>query len=505
MAKNSDDTESTFNSEDDTDYENENEDFDIQSATSSYQLRSFYDQYLKTNKINLCPDYQRDFTWNIEKQNLFIDSIIRGYIIPNIIMRKIGSKYECVDGQHRLKVIKHYIESTKILDVNIRWEKKEENTIKRYLYEENELSKLIRMQNKGYLSKHHKDRFDSYQLNVTIINSKIDESQMCQIFTRLQNGERITNIDKFKNSCQHPLIKYIKDNNLFSYKTYSENPWNILFDKYLSSSKCITKTTSKRHLILAIVRFGLIKQNKSLNCGSYLDLNIEKYLEANSPIVNITIDIKDIFDDLIKFLEDIVDLNVKLCKYLLFIFMHLYLNNKNLYKKMKEKINDIADTDYNKYETYEYDNLHKKLIVPDHQKLENILDKITEEYFNDEQELLDEKIPKKLPKTIRAMVWDEYIGEEKGTGKCYVCKIKINSKHYECGHIIARANGGNDAIENLRPVCSLCNKSIGTINMDDFKRKYIKTTNNSSNEESQEYYEKPIKQIIVKKNLMKNQ
>lgn len=82
-----------------------------------------------------------------------------------------------------------------------------------------------------------------------------------------------------------------------------------------------------------------------------------------------------------------------------------------------------------------------------------------------------------IPKTIRSMVWNEYIGEEKGIGKCYVCESKIDSKHYECGHIVARAENGDSTIENLRCICSLCNKSIGTKNMDDFKKKYLSKNN----------------------------
>lgn len=78
-----------------------------------------------------------------------------------------------------------------------------------------------------------------------------------------------------------------------------------------------------------------------------------------------------------------------------------------------------------------------------------------------------------LPKTIRSFVWDKYIGKEKGIAKCYICTTEINSKHFECGHIISKANGGADFVENLRCICSLCNKSIGIKNMDEFKKIYF--------------------------------
>lgn len=40
-------------------------------------------------------------------------------------------------------------------------------------------------------------------------------------------------------------------------------------------------------------------------------------------------------------------------------------------------------------------------------------------------------------------------------------EIRMNS-------FIARANGGEDTIENLRPICQPCNSSMGTRNMNEF-------------------------------------
>ncbi len=45
---------------------------------------------------------------------------------------------------------------------------------------------------------------------------------------------------------------------------------------------------------------------------------------------------------------------------------------------------------------------------------------------------------------------------------------------WECGHIVSVRDGGNDSVGNLRPVCSTCNKNMGTENMDSFIEKYTK-------------------------------
>ena len=60
------------------------------------EIRDFYDFYLtKEKKINFKPVYQRKFSWNSSKQDLFIDSIINNYIIPPIILIKLeNEEYE---------------------------------------------------------------------------------------------------------------------------------------------------------------------------------------------------------------------------------------------------------------------------------------------------------------------------------------------------------------------------------------------------------------------------
>ena len=67
---------------------------------------------------------------------------------------------------------------------------------------------------------------------------------------------------------------------------------------------------------------------------------------------------------------------------------------------------------------------------------------------------------------LKRAVWDKYIGREIGVGKCFCCKTEeIRQLHFECGHVESVNAGGATSVENLRPICSLCNKSMGTKNM----------------------------------------
>jgi len=77
-----------------------------------------------------------------------------------------------------------------------------------------------------------------------------------------------------------------------------------------------------------------------------------------------------------------------------------------------------------------------------------------------------------LSKVIRQLVWNKYIGERNGTGKCWCCRGKtISAFEFEAGHVVSRAHGGEDTVDNLRPICSLCNKSMGKENMFEYQKR----------------------------------
>lgn len=78
------------------------------------------------------------------------------------------------------------------------------------------------------------------------------------------------------------------------------------------------------------------------------------------------------------------------------------------------------------------------------------------------------KKKQKISLILRKQVWATYIGMSIGSVGCPIClgATKISQLDFEAGHVIAEDNGGPTIVENLRPICSTCNKSMGTINMD---------------------------------------
>jgi hypothetical protein len=78
----------------------------------------------------------------------------------------------------------------------------------------------------------------------------------------------------------------------------------------------------------------------------------------------------------------------------------------------------------------------------------------------------------KIPATLKNILWHKYF-ETSLTGLCQCCKVENISKAiFDAGHIISEANGGKVVLDNLKPICKLCNSSMGKTNMDDFMKKY---------------------------------
>jgi hypothetical protein len=75
----------------------------------------------------------------------------------------------------------------------------------------------------------------------------------------------------------------------------------------------------------------------------------------------------------------------------------------------------------------------------------------------------------KITQAMRIVCWNTYIGEEIGKTQCVCCKTNFITQHnFQCGHVVAEANGGTVQVDNLRPICAVCNNSMGTMDMKEF-------------------------------------
>lgn len=104
--------------------------------------------------------------------------------------------------------------------------------------------------------------------------------------------------------------------------------------------------------------------------------------------------------------------------------------------------------------------------------IENQSTELIDDKSDDDIDKLQPYIKEKIPKCVRNSVWRLYF-KNKITGLCQCCKIeKISYASFHSGHIKSEKMGGTTSLDNLKPVCMMCNLSMGQMDMNEFIKKY---------------------------------
>lgn len=121
----------------------------------TWTIYDFIEKY-EDKKLHLNPPYQRKFIWSLSDQQILIESIIRGFAIPNIFLYKKSEVYEMVDGQQRTRTIVNFY------------------------------NKGFKTSEGSYYSKEAFPSFLSYAIPVTVI-TKIEKDESIEEFYALVN------------------------------------------------------------------------------------------------------------------------------------------------------------------------------------------------------------------------------------------------------------------------------------------------------------------------------
>jgi 5-methylcytosine-specific restriction endonuclease McrA len=275
---------------------------------------------------------------------------------------------------------------------------------------------------------------NSFENNTDFIQNKEE------INTRVYNELSKLTSDNLKEKCKSYNLSYnskSKKQELINLLVSEfNNHWNILKDYNKSNLKQICKdnklkgfaTAKKDKIILVIMNYY----------ADNLIINSTQIINNNS-VINI-IEKKD---------EKIDDVSIN-------IIDELERQKKEIEKKMIDEI---------ERQNREAEEIERKQKEEDDKRKKQL----------EEQKEKEEKKRKKqsIPKNVRNIVWNHYIGEDIIKHKCLCCKkVTITNTNFEVGHVLSEKNGGTHEINNLRPICGACNHSMGTENMIDFVVKY---------------------------------
>lgn len=135
---------------------------------------AIYSVNTRRRSIDPKPAYQRGPVWSVSNQQLFVDSILRGFDIPKLYLRKLNGKeyvWEVIDGQQRLKAIWDFMAN--VFPIADDADPVNGNQIAGLHFED--------------LSYELNDLFVAYGLTIVEVR-QADDREVEDMFLRLQNG-----------------------------------------------------------------------------------------------------------------------------------------------------------------------------------------------------------------------------------------------------------------------------------------------------------------------------
>ena len=212
--------EEEYKFEDDGDSEsneklNEKDYEDLTTYTSTHNVRVIVDM-IDEGIIDLKPEFQRDFVWDIRKSSKLIDSLILSIPIPNILLARSKSdeKFIVIDGQQRLKSLYYFIKK------------------KKFPFRSGEIEfKLKGLENNSWNGKGFDELEETIQrkiMNTTINATSVDykgeiPKLIFELFNRLNTGGVRLTSQEVRNCIYQGYL------NLELKKLNLNNNWRILF------------------------------------------------------------------------------------------------------------------------------------------------------------------------------------------------------------------------------------------------------------------------------------
>ena len=167
----------------------------MRKETSEWSVRMLTDFQ---ERINVEAEYQRGKVWSQAQQALLIDSILRGFDIPKIFLRKLpdGSPYlfDLIDGKQRLTAIWQFLsDAYPLLRTGTSTTGLENLSGKRW----------------SEMPDTAKDRLQFANLTVSKIEDATDD-EIRELFLRLQSGEPL-NAAEVRNAIAGPVRDFVAD------------------------------------------------------------------------------------------------------------------------------------------------------------------------------------------------------------------------------------------------------------------------------------------------------
>lgn len=210
--------------------------------TKSFSINDIL-SWKENGELVLSPKYQRNKVWNLNAKSYLIDTILRGYPIPQIFIRQqidIPTRKtirEVIDGQQRITAIIEYYE---------------------------DIFKIQKSHNKEFANLNYsllpdieKENFLNYNISFEIVKLK-DDSKIYEMFARLNTNNIALNKQELRNA------QYWGDFKVFVLRKSSEFK-NVFIDKKIFNDKDLSRMADVEFMNSLIIHLidGVVTDSNS--------------------------------------------------------------------------------------------------------------------------------------------------------------------------------------------------------------------------------------------------
>lgn len=265
-------------------YQIEEEKKSVDYDTREFTIELIVDKYLKNIESNdneiFVPDYQREFTWDEQRQSKFIESVVLGLPIPLIFLAENDKgRLEIVDGSQRIR------------------------TLSAFLCDELTISGLKKLTNLNgiqfsHLSLARQRKLKNSPLRAIVLRENTTEEVKNDIFERINRGsDPLYSMEKRKGIFKGPFNDFI----------YKECAINSDFQNITPLAPLVEKRQEHEELILRFFAlydaYPSFAFTDSMGIAAYLDAYLQKMNERVSAEPDVLQEKRDQFNRMIAFVS----------------------------------------------------------------------------------------------------------------------------------------------------------------------------------------------------------
>ncbi len=394
----------------------------------------------RERKINPQPQYQRTGVWSDKKNQLLIDTILRGYDIPKIYLRNSNDEnyeHEVIDGQQRLKAIWGFYNNNYALG--------------------NESTDLPigNLSGKKYkdLSSDIQEELDLYELSFVIIEESSEE-EVRDLFLRLQEGVALNTAEK-RNAMTGNMRNFVAG--LTSHKVFQCVPSadkRFKYADWLAHIVCLELANGATDIKANNLK-EMYQNNQNFDTDGKIAKSVNKilnYIYDSFAVITPELSVQWGFIDFYLLISLLIKEYVIENKNQ--DFSAFYIGFEQERRSIEDPAELIEQGDSWAKDLYDYIDAFKAGGV--RKNIEKRNEVYTNRLFREIISLETKDNKRLFDQNQKIVMW------RRDNGKCGECDRRVEFKDMHADHVKPYSKGGKTTVENGQTLCAKCNLNKGS-------------------------------------------